>query len=401
MRNERWADRLWVKLAMVLAMATVLAATGCSPSSEQLNFAQSSDSATGGSPPPTATATETATPQNVSHPHPTSTPTPTATPAPTPRPLTEGGCCPEPFWSPDSRLVMFIDKPDEDAPVGIWGVDITEDDSAPQLITERIAFYTPDLAFRMELGESSTTIERLSPPLHLANSDPEVTRWTIPAGGRSVSISPGQTRIAWAVVDENLPFEERISRVWVADLDGENARQIATVARGGIYGWVSDEVLLMSGRESLDSNQQLYYTLSLADASTVELARGERIRGAILSPDGAWMAYFVALEEDLSQNGLWLARTDGTERRRLDRELFGAYRWRDNARLLIVPIQPDAASHQLLQYDIETGDVGNLTDPKRVPFKIANGQWSVSPDGRHVVFVEAGDHNLWLLTLPE
>ncbi len=296
---------------------------------------------------------------------------------------------------------MFIDKPDEDAPVGIWGVDITEDDPAPQLITERIAYYTPDLAFRLELGESSTTIERLSPPLHLANSDPEATRWTIPAGGLRISISPGQTRIAWAVVDENLPFEERISRVWVADLDGENARQIATVERGGIYGWVSDEVLLMSGRESLDSNQQLYYTLSLADASTVELARGERIRGAILSPDGAWMAYFVALEEDLSQNGLWLARTDGTERRRLDRELFGAYRWRDNARLLIVPIQPDAASHQLLQYDIETGDVGNLTDPKRVPFKIANGQWSVSPDGQHVVFVEAGDHNLWLLTLPE
>jgi Tol biopolymer transport system component len=107
------------------------------------------------------------------------------------------------------------------------------------------------------------------------------------------------------------------------------------------------------------------------------------------------------LEEDLSQNGLWLARTDGTERRQLDRELFGAYHWRDSARLLIVPLQPDATSHELWEYDIETGGARRITDSERAPFKIANGQWSVSPDGRHVVLVGVGDHNLWLLTLPE
>jgi Tol biopolymer transport system component len=297
---------------------------------------------------------------------------------------------------------MFIDKPSEDSPVGIWGVDITQDDPPPQLVSRDIAFYTPDLSLRMEFGESGTTIERLSPPLHLADGDPEIRRWTVPpAGGFSLTISPGQTRIAWSVVDENLAYEERISQVWVADLDGENARQIATVPRGWIYGWVSDDLLLMSGRESLDSNEQLYYTLSIADGDTAELVRGERIRGAVLSPDGAWMAYFAALEEDAGRNGLWLARTDGTESRRLDDELFGAYRWRDGARLLIVPFQPDAPSHELWEYDVQADDARRVTDPGLYPFQIANGQWSVSPDGRHVVFVEAADHNLWLFTLSD
>jgi len=30
---------------------------------------------------------------------------------------------------------------------------------------------------------------------------------------------------------------------------------------------------------------------------------------------------------------------------------------------------------------------------------IANGDWAVSPDGRHVAFVESQDRNIWLLTL--
>jgi Tol biopolymer transport system component len=296
---------------------------------------------------------------------------------------------------------MFIDKPSEDSPVGIWGVDIAQYTSEPRLITERIAFYTRDLAFRTERGETSTVIERLSPPLHLSDGDPEITRWTVPTGGSSISISPGQTRIAWTVADESVSFENRISQIWVSDLDGENARQVDTVARGGISGWVSDEVLLMSGRESLDSNQQLYYTLSLADGDTVKLASGERIRGAILSPDGVWMAYYVAFDQDSSRNGLWLVRTDGTEGRQLDRDLFGSYHWRDNTRLLIVPLQPDALSHELWEYDVESGDAQRITDPQLYPFQIANGQWSVSPDGRHVVFVEDADHNLWLFTLSD
>jgi hypothetical protein len=75
--------------------------------------------------------------------------------------------------------------------------------------------------------------------------------------------------------------------------------------------------------------------------------RAERLRGGLLSQDGAWLAYYVALDEDPAQNGLWLVRSDGSTRRKLDRDLFGAYQWRDAGRLLVIPFRPEAVSHEL------------------------------------------------------
>jgi Tol biopolymer transport system component len=176
---------------------------------------------------------------------------------------------------------------------------------------------------------------------------------------------------------------------------------VADLPRGGLSGWVSDDVLLLSGRESLQSQEQVLFTVALADGAQVELARGERLRGGLLSPDGVWMAYFMALDEDTTQNGVWLVRTDGSGRRKLERNLFGAYQWRDSRRLLIIPFQADAAYHEIWEFDVEAGQARRLTDPQVTPFKIANGDWAVSPDGRYVAFVESQDRNIWLLALPE
>jgi Tol biopolymer transport system component len=329
-------------------------------------------------------------------------PTPTLSPSPTPMPelrqLTAGGCCTQPFWSPDSRQVLFIDKPAPADPVGIWGVDVSQPGlTSPQLVTERIAFYTGDLTYRIELGQDTTVVERLAGPL----SETVSARWSVPAAGRSVSISPGRKRIAWQVSNEDLPSERRTTQVWVANLDGSDAQSVITLPRGGFSDWISDDVLLLSSRDSLESREQVLYTFSLTDGSTTELVRAERLRSGLLSPDRAWLVYYIALDEDPAQNGLWLVRTDGTERRRLAPDLFGAYQWRDSHRLLIIPFRPDAAFHELWELDVETGETRRLTNPEVTPFKIANGDWTVSPDGRYVVFVESRDHNLWLLTLAD
>ena len=50
-------------------------------------------------------------------------------------------------------------------------------------------------------------------------------------------------------------------------------------------------------------------------------------------------------------------------------------------------------------YDVTTGEQRILTDPAQ-PFRIANDDWHVSPDGRHVVFWNADDSALWLISLP-
>ena len=55
--------------------------------------------------------------------------------------MTTTGSRPGPFWSGDSQQVLYIDKPDETAPVGIYGVDISQP-QMPQLVTPRITYCT-------------------------------------------------------------------------------------------------------------------------------------------------------------------------------------------------------------------------------------------------------------------
>ncbi len=349
--------------------------------------------------PPTATTTPSPSPVTTSTPTRTSTPTPTSTSTPTPTPalqrLTTGGCCTQHFWAPDSQQVLYIDQPAPGAALGIWGVRLTPQDAPPELLTERIAAYTSDLLYVIETEQNQTFIERLEGPLGESSSN----RWSVPANGRGVSISPGRKRIAWGESNADLPFERRTTQVWIADFDGADAQLVATLPRGGFSGWISDDVVLLAGRESLESLETVVYTLSLTDGTENELVRAERPRGMHISPDGHWLVYYVSLSDEPSQNGFWVVRTDGGERRKIDRELFGAYQWRDAHRLILVPFQADAPYHELWEYDVETGAARRLTDSKVTPFKIANGDWQVSPDGRHVAFVDNSDRNIWVLTL--
>jgi Tol biopolymer transport system component len=396
----------WVAISTLFV---VLAAIGCGPQAKPVNPTPGEPTLiASASPPagnPAGSSFQAPQPSRPANP-PTAVPSPTLQipspepspsppPVPTLRQLTEDGCCTQPTWSPDSQQVLFIDKPAPDAPVGIWGVDVAQPDPRPELVTERIGFYTADMTFLVELSEDTTVIERLADPETGTGGE----RWTVPADGRSVSISPGRKRIAWQVSDEDLPFERRVTQVWVANLDGTDARPVVTLPRGGFGGWISDDVLLLSGRESLESQEHILYAFSLTSGRTTELVRAERLRGGLLSPDGAWLAYYVALDEDPAQNGLWLVGSDGSERRQLDRDLFGAYQWRDAGRLLVIPFRPEAVSHELWELDVSTGETRRLTDPDVTPFKIANGDWAVSPDGQHVAFVESRDRNIWLLTL--
>ena len=77
-----------------------------------------------------------------------------------------------------------------------------------------------------------------------------------------------------------------------------------------------------------------------------------------------------------------------------------SYRWRDDGRLLVVPLDLTQAVHQLWEVQAATGEAYPLTDRASTPFKIANGDWSVSPDGQRIAFVSASDGNIWLLELP-
>jgi Tol biopolymer transport system component len=320
---------------------------------------------------------------------PTETPTllPTVTPVPAQfTQLMDGGCCVNPGWLPDSQNIVFIDKPQADAPVGMYRVDLSKP-KASALWSERIAFYTRDFEYAQIPEPAGTRLIRTS----------DGQEWRIQNGGRSVQISPDRTRIVWTETRETFPLEKRISNIMLANLDGSEPQRILQVLRGGVSGWLDNHRLLVNGRASQDTFDTTLFVYDLRDESQTKIVQAERIRLTAPSPDGNWIVYALTNEADAARSGLWLARADGTETRKLD--FFGPVQWRDAAHLIYAPFEMDAP-HAFFEYDVEAGETRRLTPPDQ-PFTIASGDWSVSPDGKKIVLVNAADNNLWLWQFPE
>jgi len=319
---------------------------------------------------------------------PTAQPTlvPTATPVPARfTQLMNGGCCVNPGWLPDSASVVFIDKPQADAPAGMYRVALSKP-NVSELWSERIAFYTPQFDYAQIPEPAGTRLIRVR----------DGQEWRIKNGGRMVQISPDRTRLVWTETRETFPLENRVSNIMLANLDGSEPQRILQTLRGGVNGWLDENRLLVSGRAARDSFDATMFVYDLRDKTQTQIVQAERIRLTALSPDGAWLVYGITNDADASRNGLWLARTDGTAARRLD--FFGPVQWRDAAHLIYAPFELNAP-HAFFEYDVETDTTRRLTPPDQ-PFKIASGDWAVSPDGKKIVLVNAADNNLWVWQLP-
>lgn len=316
---------------------------------------------------------------------PTSNPTPSPTPMPGLIQLTNNGCCVEPFWSPDGTRVLFLDKPSPNAPTGFWGVGLGGGE--PTLYVDRLGLYSPDMSLLAYPQDGQTVVERLS----------DGQRWTIPNEGRAISFSPDGTLVAWTAGETGPPFDTPLRQVWISSFDGTQPRQAAQVIGGGFSGWFPDGRILVSGK--MDASEPLpgLWAVSLQDGGYTRLASGERLRGVSLSPGGSWLIYQKVFDPDPGLNGIWLVNTKNGETRRL--ELFGGYRWQDDQHLLLIPLDVSQANHRLWQVDAATGVALPLTDLAALPFKVANGDWSVSPDGKKIAFVSALDRNIWLIDL--
>lgn len=323
---------------------------------------------------------------------PTDQPTAEPTPEPTREPaqfvqLMEGECCASPTWYADSENILFIDKPTADAPTGMYRVNINAPGKS-ELWSERIAFYTREYDYAQIPEQAGTRLIRVSDGKELR----------VRNGGRQVSLSPDRTRIVWTETRETFPIENRISNIMLApvDFDGEGvgeAQRITQVLRGGVSGWLDDNRLLLNGRLTRETNDSTTYVYDLTTGKQTVIVTAERTRLTAVSRGASWIAYAIVSDADASRNGLWVIRSDGTGARKVD--LFGAAQWRDDTHLIIAPFEIGAATHAFYEYDVVTRETRRLTPPSQL-FKIASGDWTVSPDGEKIVFVSAADNNLWL-----
>ena len=313
------------------------------------------------------------------------TPEPTLTPAPVLRPLTSGGCCVQPAFSPDGSQVWYVDKPDVSQPAGLWAVPVLG--GPPAFVTDRLGIFSPDGTLVAYPQAGDTYIERWATG----------ERWRVPAAGRAVAFSPDGTQIAWQTASSSINFDRRRVDLWVAAVDGSDARLVISLVGGGLAGWFPDGRLLATGSLKLN-DPALILAVTPATGDAVEIAPAAHVRGLLLSPAGGWLAYQVSFSGDAAQDGLWLRPLAGGEPKRAP--VFGAYRWRAEGRLLVVPLEAVGGSQRLVEVDAATGAAANLTDPRVTAFRIAAGDWDLAPDGRRLVFVNAADHNVWLLELP-
>ncbi len=315
------------------------------------------------------------------------TPTAAVTPVPQATQLTSGGCCPYPFWSPDSERVVFIDQPDPEGQAGLYAVNIG--DRRVHLVTRTVGVFSPDWSYLAFPDAGETTVQRRR----------DRVQWVIPNGGRAIRFSPSGRMIAWQVARlraDNPDLQERT--LWIASPNGFGSHRLITVIGGRLIGWTDEEQsLLVSGRLSLDGPSGIW-RVSTFNGSAKLVHPVRRPRDLLLSPEGGWLAFYVAMEPRADDNGLWLLRLRDGKARRLD--LFGSYRWRSEGQLLIIPLDLGEIGPSLWQVDAVSGRARRLTDPSLTSLPIANNDWQVSPDGLKIVFLSWQDRNLWLLLLP-
>ena len=300
--------------------------------------------------------------------------------------LTTGGCCTGTVWSPDSRALLYIDKPPGAARAAIYSVPAAGG-AAPDVRFSRIAFYSPDLRYAAIPQSNSpqgngTLIERLS----------DQTRWTLPTLGAQLLWGQGE-QVAYTVSAQSGNYDRRAGRVYVAKL-GETPRSVATLYGGGAVAWLDASTLLMSGKASAGVRDRQLFTLDVQSGARRVLATALNFRSVQPSPDGRRVAYSVTFDS-AARNGLFMQPTTGGAARRLS--WFGSYQWRGPGSLLYIPLTLNVPAHTVRLYDMSSGQSRPLLN---LGAKVQSGDWQVSPDGQKVAFRRADDGNIYVAQLP-
>lgn len=318
----------------------------------------------------------------------TTTPTPQSYSQPKLFRLTSGGCCPYPSWSQDSSWVPFLDKPGPNESAGLYAIPANGGDVS--LIVERVGVYSKDWSRIAYQDGNRTIIERWA----------DMKRWEIPNEGRKVRFSPSGQWVEWEVISRGIKFPDLRQRaIWLATYDGRQAREIVTVNGGEFVGWTRDEdAIIVTGRLAPYGPSGIW-RISIEDGAGLLLLEIENPRRALLSPESSWLTFTITFNTDSELNGLWVMRTDGSMLKKLD--MFGAYRWRMEGILLVIPLDLESPGPSLWQVDASNGELIQLTDPTITSLPIANNDWVPSPDGTRIVFLSSCDRNLWVLELPE
>jgi Tol biopolymer transport system component len=309
-----------------------------------------------------------------------------------PRQLTQDGCCYSAWWATDSQSLYVLDQPAGAVQTTIYRLPMWPPGQAAEPADLGAMGGGPgDGRYEVQPADDATTVRDRQTG----------ATWRLPTDGKPVRVSPDGSRVVWWSGHSGRQSDTEVVPIWSSRIDGSSQTELGGLWDADVITFLPDNRrVLVTGRPANDRATAILATLDVDTAELKSVAKGLWLDRALPAPDGRWVAYTTSLDqEDPSANGVWLAAVDGGPPRKLPFE--GAYRWRDGDRLVFMPLEPGAPVHKVLEYDARTQQSRQLLDPATVPIRVANNDWSVSPDGQTLAWVAEEDRNLWVVDLPE
>jgi len=296
-------------------------------------------------------------------------------------------CCWQRWWHPTNPDIFYVidGQPNQRASVFEWsastGTMTSLTSEAPPAVT------SPDSTYQIFNNGAQTVIRRLSDAGEVA----------IITQGMTPAVSADNSKLVWTVRGgSSIPGQSAPpSSVWISNLEGTNAQQIVSEP-GASAIWLDADRLLISvpGERRLVT----YSVFNTRDSTRFELGTWRNLRGMSVAPGGRRLMFMLTWQEDAAINGIWTMETvSGAVPQQLP--WFGGWRWRDAESVYYLPLDVNSAYHTLGYYHLSTGENRILITPETLPFTIMNGDWDVSIDGQHILFMNAADRNMALLSL--
>jgi hypothetical protein len=295
--------------------------------------------------------------------------------------LTTAGCCSYAWWS--GETIHYWDGP-ADTLATVMSVDPAG--GTPQPAPDALSrLASADGAYDLVLKNNQVSVIKLADKSNIA----------LATSGATPRFSPNATRLLWQVfprvaVPGTQPPD---TQVWIANVDGTGRKQLFTQA-GGSVNWLDDDRLLTSVRKpnSLTSGLAIY---TLSTGKSDPLLTADNLRGVAIAPGGGHLLYYLNMQTDPANAGAYLLATQaGATPQKLP--FFGSWRWRDDQTVIYIPFQPGKPM-TFIAYQITTGQSVSLSIAQ--PIAIANDDWSISPEGRYLLFWSAQDTALWSVKL--
>jgi hypothetical protein len=297
--------------------------------------------------------------------------------------LTPAGCCPVARWLPDGRAVSFYHRP-ADGPAGLWSVD---ESGALTYRWPRFGHLSADgRTLAVPVGDV-TLVERLDGSLGL----------TLANGGVETLPAPDGQAVAYLARERaGGRTHDALDQVVVAPLDGGPPRSLLRLARADYLVWFSDSRRLAVFGWRPDGTSPGLWVIDSVAGTAEQVVAANFLTAIAPSPDGQWIAYLATLQPVPGDNGVWLTRPDGSDRRRLPHER--AFQWAADSTALLL-LMPAPGGKEIHRLELATEARTTLVGREQVDFDVEADAWSVAPDGQSIVYRSSRDRALWRLSL--